>query len=55
MTEQPTRKLMAALREKRARLGLVRVEFWLTPEQAERVKRYVARMKRTGLSGGNVK
>ena len=44
MTEQPKRKLMAALREKRARLGLVRLEVWVKSEHVARVRKYVARL-----------
>jgi hypothetical protein len=47
MTEQPKRKLMAALREKRARLGLVRLEVWVKSEHVARVRKYVARLTRT--------
>lgn len=36
---------MARLRKDRADAGLVRLELWLTPEQRDRVKRYVQRLK----------
>lgn len=48
MTEQPKRKLVAALREKRARLGLVRVEFWVKSEHVERIRKYVKRLAANG-------
>lgn len=51
MTEQPKSKLMAALREKRARLGLVRVEVWVPKAMVERVRRYAARLA-SGSGGG---
>lgn len=38
--------LMQKLRKDRAAQGLKRVEIWLTPEQKERVLKYVARLKR---------
>lgn len=38
--------LMQKLRKERAAQGLKRCEFWLTPEQKERVLKYVARIKR---------
>ena len=44
VTEQPKSKLMAALREKRTRLGLVRVEVWVPKAMVERVRRYAARL-----------
>lgn len=39
-------ELMARLRKERAGNGLVELRLWLTPEQKERVKKYVARLKR---------
>lgn len=44
MTAQPKSKLMARLRAARQAAGLVRVEFWLTPEQAKLARAYVARL-----------
>lgn len=38
--------LMQKLRKERAAQGLKRCEFWFTPEQKERVLKYVARFKR---------
>lgn len=38
--------LMARLRKERAGNGLVELRLWITPEQKERVKKYVARLKR---------
>lgn len=38
--------LMARLRKERAAKGLVELRLWLTPEQKERVLKYVARFKR---------
>ena len=42
--EQPKSKLMAALREKRARLGLVRVEVWVPRDQVARVRKFCKRL-----------
>ena len=39
-------ELMAALRKERKAKGMVELRLWLTPEQKERVLKYVARMKR---------
>jgi len=39
-------ELMAKLRKKRAAAGLVELRLWLTPEQKERVLKYVARFNR---------
>jgi hypothetical protein len=38
---------MQKLRKERAEQGLKRCEFWLTPEQKERVKKYVARLQKS--------
>jgi len=38
--------IMRKLRQKRVDDGLVRIEMWITPEQKERVLKYVARLKR---------
>ena len=38
--------MMRRLRQDRAAAGMVRLEFWLTPEQKDRVFTYVARLKR---------
>ncbi len=35
---------VAALRQRRADAGLVRVELWATPEHAERIKKYAQRL-----------
>lgn len=43
---KPKPELMQKLRKDRAAQGLKRCEFWLTPEQKERVNKYVARIKR---------
>lgn len=43
---KPKAELMARLRKERAAKGLVELRLWLTPEQKERVKKYVARLKR---------
>lgn len=51
MTEQPKSKLMAALREKRARLGLVRVEVWVPKDAVAKVRAYAARLVRA--AGGS--
>ncbi len=42
-----TKARVAALRERRAAAGLVRVEVWVRPEDAERVRRYAARVARS--------
>jgi hypothetical protein len=39
-------ELMRATRANRKKSGLVELRLWLTPEQKERVKKYVARIKR---------
>ena len=39
-------ELMRATRENRKKKGLVELRLWLTPEQKERVLKYVARLKR---------
>ena len=39
-------ELMARLRKERSAKGLVELRLWLTPEQKERVLKYVARFKR---------
>ena len=44
LVEQPKSKLMAALREKRARLGLVRVEVWVPRDQVARVRKFCKRL-----------
>ena len=38
--------MMQRMRKEREKEGLKRCEFWLTPEQKERVLKYVARLKR---------
>jgi len=43
---KPKSELMAKLRKERAAKGLVELRLWLRPEQKERVKKYVARLKR---------
>jgi len=54
MTEQPKSKLMARLREQRARLGLVRVEVWVPRDAVSKVRAYVARLvRRTDGSRGS--
>lgn len=40
------KSMMARMRKERKDCGLLRCEFWLTPEQKERVLKYVARFKR---------
>jgi hypothetical protein len=41
---KPVAARVAALRERRATLGLVRVEVWVRPEHAELVRRYAAQV-----------
>ena len=43
---KPKAELMARLRNERAAKGLVELRLWLTPEQKERVLKYVERLKR---------
>jgi hypothetical protein len=43
-TPKPSAPRVAALRERRAALGLVRVEVWVRPQDAARVKRYAAQV-----------
>jgi len=38
--------MMARLRKDRAEAGLVELRLWLTPEQKERMLKYVARFKK---------
>lgn len=38
--------MMRRLRQERSAAGLVRLDMWLTPEQKERVLKYVTRFKR---------
>lgn len=46
MPDKRKSDLMARLRKERAGNGLVELRLWITPEQKERVKKYVARLKR---------
>ena len=39
-----TTERVAALRQRRKALGLVRVEFYLTPEHAAKVRGYVSKL-----------
>lgn len=43
---KPKAEIMARLRKERKDKGLVELRLWITPEQKERVKKYVARLKR---------
>ena len=43
---KPKAELMARLRKDRAIMGMVELRLWLTPEQKERVLKYVAQFKR---------
>jgi len=43
---KPKAELMKKLRKDRAAAGLVELRLWLTPEQKERVLKYVAQFKR---------
>ena len=43
---KPKAEIMAKLRKDRAAKGLVELRLWLTPDQKERVLKYVARFKR---------
>ena len=43
---KPKAELMRATRAARKKEGLVELRLWLTPEQKERVLKYVARIKR---------
>ena len=43
---KPKAEIMAKLRRERAAAGLVELRLWLTPEQKERVLKYVKRFKR---------
>jgi len=40
-------ELMARLRKERSAKGLVELRLWLTPEQKERVLKYVARLQKS--------
>ena len=41
---KPSAARVAALRERRAALGLVRVEVWVRPQQAASVRQFAARL-----------
>jgi len=45
---------VAALRERRAAAGFIRLELWVRPEHVERIKRYAARVTAgvTAAKGG---
>ena len=43
---KPKAEIMARLRKERAAKGLVELRLWLTPEQKERVLKYVTKFKR---------
>lgn len=43
---KPKHELMQKMRSERKKLGLIRAEFWLTPEQKQKVAAYVERIKR---------
>jgi len=43
MTTTPTQRVQA-LRQRRKALGLTRVEFYLTPEHAAKVRGYVSKL-----------
>ena len=43
MTATPTQRVQA-LRERRKALGLIRVEFYLTPEHATKVRAYISKL-----------
>lgn len=43
---KPKAELMARLRKERAAKELAELRLWLTPEQKERVLKYVAKFKR---------
>lgn len=51
MTEQPKSTLMARLREKRARLGLVRVEVWVPKDAVAKVRAYAKRLASSAGGG----
>jgi hypothetical protein len=44
MTDKTLRERQQALRDRRARLGLVRVEVWVPAQLAERVRAYAKRL-----------
>jgi len=46
VTAKPVKARVAALRERRAAEGLVRLELWTRPEHVERIRRYAARLAR---------
>lgn len=43
---KPKAELMARLRKERAENGLVELRVWLTPEQKEKVIKYIERIKK---------
>ena len=44
---KPKAELMRKTRANRKKEGLVELRLWLTPEQKERVKKYVARLQKS--------
>jgi len=44
-TAKSAAERQAALKKRRADLGLVRVELYATPENAEKIRKYAARLK----------
>ena len=39
-----TTERVAALRQRRKALGLIRIEFYVTPDHATRIKKYVSKL-----------
>lgn len=46
MRKKPSAPRVAALRERRAALGLVRLELYVRPEHVQRIREYAARIER---------
>ncbi|MFD0669736.1 hypothetical protein ACT80S_18600 [Ramlibacter sp. MAHUQ-53] len=44
MTDQTIKARQQALRDRRARLGLVRVEVWIPASEADRLRKYAQRI-----------
>jgi hypothetical protein len=41
----PKAEIMARLRKERVKAGLVELRLWLTPEQREKVRQYIASLR----------
>ena len=44
-TPQTVNERVAKLRAARKEAGLIKIEFWVTPENADKIKKYAAKLK----------